>query len=157
MADQEAALAANQRFYKLPDFWSASPAAWFGVVEAQFLLRGTEAQRDRFALVSAVLPEASWPTSSPLQATRATPTLRRPCWRRISSPLSRRRSAFSLPSRSVSAALQSFCRRCWSWFTQARRGLVSLPCCFCAACPGCPPPAHRGRPQGRAGASRESR
>ena len=51
--------AANQRFYKLPDFWSASPAAWFGVVEAQFLLRGTEAQRDRFALVSAVLPEAS--------------------------------------------------------------------------------------------------
>ena len=59
MADQEAALAANQRFYKLPDFWSASPAAWFGVVEAQFLLRGTEAQRDRFALVSAVLPEAS--------------------------------------------------------------------------------------------------
>ena len=59
MADQEAAPAANQRFYKLPDFWSASPAAWFGVVEAQFLLRGTEAQRDRFALVSAVLPEAS--------------------------------------------------------------------------------------------------
>ena len=59
MADQEAAPAANQRFYKLPDFWSASPAAWFGVVEAQFLLRGPEAQRDRFALVSAVLPEAS--------------------------------------------------------------------------------------------------
>ena len=59
MADQEAAPAANQRFYKLPNFWSASPAALFGVVEAQFLLRRTEAQRDRFALGTAVLPEAS--------------------------------------------------------------------------------------------------
>ena len=61
MADQEAAPAANQCFYKLPDFWSTSPVAWFGVVEAQFLLRGTEAQlqRDRFALVTAVLPESS--------------------------------------------------------------------------------------------------
>ena len=59
MADQEAAPAANQCFYKLPDFWSTSPAAWFGVVKAQFLPRGTEAQRDRFALVTAVLPESS--------------------------------------------------------------------------------------------------
>ena len=47
------------RFFKLPDFWTASPAAWFGVAEAQFLLRGTASQRDRFALVAAVLPEAS--------------------------------------------------------------------------------------------------
>ena len=49
----------RQRYYKLPDFWSASPAAWFGIVEAQFLIRGTEAQRDKFALVTAVLPETS--------------------------------------------------------------------------------------------------
>ena len=34
-------------------------AAWFGIVEAQFLIRGTEAQRDKFALVTAVLPETS--------------------------------------------------------------------------------------------------
>ena len=47
------------RFFKLPDFWTASPAAWFGVAEAQFLLRGTATQRERFALVAAVLPEAS--------------------------------------------------------------------------------------------------
>ena len=47
------------RFFKLPDFWTASPAAWFGVAEAQFLLRGTTQQRERFALVAAVLPEAS--------------------------------------------------------------------------------------------------
>ena len=59
MADQEAAPATNQRFYKLSDFWSASPAAWFGVVDAQFLLHGTEAQRDRLALVTAVLPVSS--------------------------------------------------------------------------------------------------
>ena len=47
------------RFFTLPDFWTASPAAWFGVAEAQFLLRGTTQQRERFALVAAVLPEAS--------------------------------------------------------------------------------------------------
>ena len=43
------------RFFKLPDFWTASPAAWFGVAEAQFLLRSTTQQRERFALVAAVL------------------------------------------------------------------------------------------------------
>ena len=60
MADEDAAIANHPpRFYKLPDFWSASPAAWFGVIEAQFQLRGTNAQRDKFALVTAVLPEAS--------------------------------------------------------------------------------------------------
>ena len=60
MADQDAAIANHPpRFYKLPDFWSASPAAWFGVVEAQFLLWGTDAQHEKFALVRAVLPEAS--------------------------------------------------------------------------------------------------
>ena len=42
-----------------PDFWSTSPAAWFGVVEAQFLLCRTEVQHDKFALIKAVLPEAS--------------------------------------------------------------------------------------------------
>ena len=64
--ENNAAAAGNQpagqsppRFFKLPDFWTASPAAWFGVAEAQFLLRGTTSQRDRFALVAAVLPEAS--------------------------------------------------------------------------------------------------
>ena len=47
------------RIFKLPDFWTASPAAWFGVAEAQFLLRGTTQQPERFALVGTVLPEAS--------------------------------------------------------------------------------------------------
>ena len=37
----------------------SQPAAWFGVAESQFLLRGTASQRDRFPLVAAVLPEAS--------------------------------------------------------------------------------------------------
>ena len=60
MADQDAAIANHPlRFCKLPDFWSASLVPWFGVVKAQFLLRGTDAQRDKFALVTAVLPEAS--------------------------------------------------------------------------------------------------
>lgn len=49
---------AGSRFFKLPDFWAASPVAWFGVVESQFRLRGVEAQEDRFSLVSAVLPES---------------------------------------------------------------------------------------------------
>ena len=47
------------RFFKLPDFWTASHAAGFGVAEAQFFLRCTASQQDRFALVTAVLPEAS--------------------------------------------------------------------------------------------------
>ena len=47
------------RFFKLPDFLTASPAAWFGVTEVQFLLRGTTSERDCFALVATVLPEAS--------------------------------------------------------------------------------------------------
>ena len=53
--------AANQhaRFFKLPDFWVSSPAAWFGVAESQFILRDVTSQRDRFALVVAVLPESS--------------------------------------------------------------------------------------------------
>ena len=60
MADQDAAIANHPpRFYKLPDFWSASPAAWFGVIEAQFQLCGTDAQHDKFTLVTAVLPKAS--------------------------------------------------------------------------------------------------
>ena len=58
MADENAANH-RQRYYKLPDSWSASPAAWFGIVEAQFLIRGTETQRDKFALVTTVLPKAS--------------------------------------------------------------------------------------------------
>ena len=60
MADQDAAIANHPtRLYKFPDFWSASPAAWFGVIEAQFQLRGTDAHCDKFALVTAVLPVAS--------------------------------------------------------------------------------------------------
>ena len=54
------AVAAGQApcFFKLPHFWTASPATWFGVAEAQFLLRGTATQRECFALVATVLPEA---------------------------------------------------------------------------------------------------
>ena len=32
-------------FFKLPNFWTASLAAWFGVAEAQFLLCGTTTHR----------------------------------------------------------------------------------------------------------------
>lgn len=45
------------KFFKLPDFWVASPVAWFGVAEAQFALREVTSQRARFGLVAAVLPE----------------------------------------------------------------------------------------------------
>jgi len=65
MADEHVAAAGNAeqqpaaRFFKLPDFWVSSPAAWFGVAESQFGLRDVRSQRDRFALVTAVLPESS--------------------------------------------------------------------------------------------------
>ena len=46
----------STHFFKLPDFWPASPHAWFGVVEAQFAIRNITRERDRFGLVTAVLP-----------------------------------------------------------------------------------------------------
>ena len=49
----------HPRFFKLPNFWTASLFNWFGVREAQFLLHGTTSQRDSFVLVNAVLPEGS--------------------------------------------------------------------------------------------------
>jgi len=60
-AGNAAAAAAQGRgkFFKLPDFWPSSPAAWFGVVERQFLLRGVESGEDKFSLVVSSLPEAS--------------------------------------------------------------------------------------------------
>ena len=54
-----AAAPTGSRSFKLPDFWTASPAAWFGIAETQFLLRNINSQQERFALVAAVLPEAS--------------------------------------------------------------------------------------------------
>lgn len=55
-----AALAAEAgKYFKLTDFWPSSPHAWFGVIESQFMLRGVVSERDRFALVTAVLPESS--------------------------------------------------------------------------------------------------
>lgn len=66
MADDEqvevpvvGAPAPTVKYFKLPEFWSGSVAAWFGVVEAQFALRGVTQQRDRFALVTSALPESS--------------------------------------------------------------------------------------------------
>ena len=55
-ADQQTTTA---RYFKLPDFWGASPVAWFGVVESQFRLRGITAEQDKFSLVVSVLPESS--------------------------------------------------------------------------------------------------
>ena len=49
----------RSHFFKLPDFWPASPLTWFGIIEAQFDLRGVTSQRERFSLVAAVLPESS--------------------------------------------------------------------------------------------------
>jgi len=72
---------AQAKFFKLPDFWPASPAAWFGVVDSQFRLRAVEREADKFALVAAVLPEvaarrvahllASPPAESPYTALKA--------------------------------------------------------------------------------------
>ena len=59
LPQQPAITPAGLRFFKLPGFWTASPAAWFGVAEAQFLLRNIANQPERLTLVTAVLPEAS--------------------------------------------------------------------------------------------------
>jgi len=55
----EAAAGGAGKYFKLPDFWPSSIAAWFGVAEAQFDLRGVTSQRARFGLVASILPEAS--------------------------------------------------------------------------------------------------
>lgn len=51
--------AARSKYFKLPDFWPESTAAWFGVVERQFLLKGVEQEDDKFSLVVSALPESS--------------------------------------------------------------------------------------------------
>ena len=45
LPQQPAVTPAGLRFFKLPGFWTASPAAWFGKAEAQFLLRNIAIQR----------------------------------------------------------------------------------------------------------------
>jgi hypothetical protein len=47
----------RQAYFKLQDFWTEAPHAWFGIIESQFRLRRVTSQEDRFALVAAVLPE----------------------------------------------------------------------------------------------------
>ena len=76
MADQDAAIANHPpRFYKLPDFWRASLAAWFRVIEAQFqptgqMLSVTNSLSSRLFFLRLLLGLS--PTSSPLLQTRAT-------------------------------------------------------------------------------------
>ena len=50
---------AHTHFFKLPDFWPATPLAWFGIVESQFRIRGVTSEEDKFTLVASVLPETS--------------------------------------------------------------------------------------------------
>jgi len=50
---------AEERYFKLPEFWPSSIPTWFGVAEAQFELRGVTSQRARLGLVASILPEIS--------------------------------------------------------------------------------------------------
>jgi len=50
---------AEERYFKLPEFWPSSIATWFVVAQAQFELRGVNSHRARLALVTSILPEAS--------------------------------------------------------------------------------------------------
>ena len=59
MEENQVAAAAPTRFFKLPDFWTGSPASWFGIIKAQLEMREVTSQRDKFALILAVLPEIS--------------------------------------------------------------------------------------------------
>lgn len=45
------------KYFKLADFWTATPHAWFGVIESQFRLRNITTEEDKFGLVAGVLPE----------------------------------------------------------------------------------------------------
>ena len=124
------------RFFKLPDFWTASPAAWLGVAEAQFLLRGTTSQRDRFALFAPSCqrcPPAGWPTSSPPLVTTVITTSGLLSCCLTSSPLTRRPRSSSPWSHWGTAAPLTFSPRGWSTSTLVRSSPVSLPCCSYAA------------------------
>ena len=58
-AGPAAQAAGGSRYFKLGDFWPASPHAWFGIIESQFTLRNITSQQEKFGLVASVLPEAS--------------------------------------------------------------------------------------------------
>ena len=82
-----------QPCFKLPDFGTTSPTAWFGVTEAQFLLRDSETQRDCYSLVTTVLSGASACSVAQILAcpgTTAMTTFEPPAWWLNRSPPSRR-------------------------------------------------------------------
>ena len=110
------AAAAPTHFFKLPDFWTGSPAAWFSIVEAQFEMREVTSQRDKFALISAVLPEISARCVTHLLAgppeTSATTDSRLRCWRHTSLQHSRRRRSCCLASHLESAAPLTYWPKC---------------------------------------------
>ena len=120
-------------FFKLPNFWTASPTAWFGVAEAQFLLRGT-------ALLSSLLsfqrnPPAGLPTSLLPLVTTVTTTSGPLSWWLPSSLPSRRPRSSSPQSHWGTAAPLSFSPRCWSLYTLVRSSPVSSPMLFLLCLP----------------------
>jgi hypothetical protein len=54
-----AATAAGHHVNKLPTFWSASPSAWFRVIEGQFALHGVTDPIERYYLVINALSETN--------------------------------------------------------------------------------------------------
>jgi hypothetical protein len=54
-----AATAADRHLSKLPAFWSASPTAWFRVIEGQFALHGVTDPIERYYLVINALSETN--------------------------------------------------------------------------------------------------
>ena len=139
-------------FFKLPDFWIASPAGWFGVAEDKFLLHGTMSQQDYFALVTTVLPEAS--------ARRVAHILTAPsnsCYDDLKVTLlvahqltafQKAKKLFStepLGDHRPSELLFEMLELVYpgeEWFLSIRHAVpMPTPCCL--------PAAHRGRPRGR--------
>jgi hypothetical protein len=51
--------AASRHLNKLPAFWSASPAAWFRVIEGQFTLHGMMDPIERYYLIINALSETN--------------------------------------------------------------------------------------------------
>ena len=128
----------GSRYFKLSDLWTASTAAWFGIAEAQFLLRNINSQQERFALVAAVLPEASARCVAHLLANPGDTSYTDLKGALLSAhqltSFQKAERLFSSDPPWVTSALQSFYWSCWNGSTTATRGRDYSPCCFCTAC-----------------------
>jgi hypothetical protein len=106
---------------KLNDFWVDSPAAWFGMAEAQFHLRGITGELDRFCIVVAAVNGRQKQHQQPKKDKQ----------QGLKKPLSPAETAAAKAARksrptNVAQAASGLCHYHWTWGADAHK--CEAPC-----------------------------